>query len=65
MGAFTVATGVLYQAWPLEFFRWIGLAALAAVLVLWLAIMWRTAQGVRHGSLFLPHDARPSAAPVH
>lgn len=65
IGAFTVATGVLYQALPYDFFRWVGLAALVAVLILWLTTMWRTAQGVQRGSLFQPHDARPSTAPAH
>ncbi len=65
MGAFTVATGVLYQALPYDFFRWVGLAALVAVLILWLTTMWHTWQGVQRGSLFQPHDANPGAAPAH
>jgi len=57
LGAFTVASGVLYQAVPVAFFLWIGLAALAGLLVLWLVTLLRTAQGAWRGTIFLPHNA--------
>lgn len=58
VGAFTVATGVLYQALPVAFFRWVGLAALLSLLILWLVTLWRTAQGVRRGTIFWPHGVK-------
>ena len=57
MGAFTVASGVLYQAVPVAFFLWIGMAALIGLLGLWLVTLLRTAQGAWRGTIFLPHNA--------
>lgn len=57
LGAFTVASGVLYQAVPVAFFLWIGLAALIGLLGLWLVTLLRTAQGAWSGTIFLPHNA--------
>ena len=57
MGAFTVASGVLYQAVPVAFFLWIGVAALIGLLGLWLVTLLRTAQGAWRGTIFLPHNA--------
>lgn len=56
VGAFTVASGILYQAVPFALFLWAGLAALIGLLALWLITMGRTLRGAWQGSLFLPHD---------
>ncbi len=58
VGAFTVASGVVYQALPLGFFRLVGMAALVGLLALWLVTLWRTLQGVRRGTIFMPHGVR-------
>ncbi len=63
LGAFTVSTGVLYQALPLDFFLWIGLIALAALAGMWVITMTATAQGVSRGTIFLPHGNRPGTVP--
>jgi tellurite resistance protein TehA-like permease len=55
LGAFTVATGVLYQSIPKAVFQWTGLAVLAIVIVLWLIVTVRTAQGIFRGTIFVPH----------
>ena len=52
-----VASGVLYQAVPVAFFLWIGVAALIGLLGLWLVTLVRTAQGAWRGTIFLPHNA--------
>ena len=65
VGAFAVASGVLYQAAPFEFFLWSGLAALIALLALWLVTFVRTLQGVWQGSIFLPHGANPKPEQAH
>jgi len=57
LGAFTIASGVLYQAVPVAFFLWIGVAALIGLLILWLVTLTRTAQGAWRGTIFLPHNA--------
>jgi len=57
VGAFVVATGVLYQALPLAFFLWIGVATLIFLLILWLAVAIRTLLGIWRGSIFAPHPA--------
>jgi tellurite resistance protein TehA-like permease len=59
MGAFTVASGVLYQAVPAAFFLWVGLAALTALFGIWLVVAWRTLQGAWQGSIFQPHQVKP------
>lgn len=55
VGAFVVATGVLYQAIPLGFFKWIGLSGLTFLLILWLVVAVNTLLGVWRGSIFAPH----------
>lgn len=55
VGAFVVATGVLYQAIPLAFFRWIGISVLALLLILWVVVAVNTIIGVWRGSIFVPH----------
>ncbi|MBL8094315.1 MAG: hypothetical protein JNL73_09100 [Anaerolineales bacterium] len=60
MGAFTVSTGVIYQTFPLDFFLWIGLTGLAALLILWLITVVRTLQGAFKGTIFLPHASPAS-----
>jgi tellurite resistance protein TehA-like permease len=55
VGAFTVATGVLFQAITLAFFQWIGLSALTFLLILWLVVAANTLIGVWRGSIFVPH----------
>lgn len=60
VGAFTVASGVLYQALPYAFFRWVGLLALLALLALWLITAVRTLNGVRNRSIFVPHGPKPA-----
>ncbi len=55
VGAFVVATGVLFQAIPLAFFQWIGLSALTFLLILWLVVAFNTLRGVWRGSIFKPH----------
>jgi C4-dicarboxylate transporter/malic acid transport protein len=57
IGAFVVATGVLNQAIPLAFFLWIGVAALAFLLLLWLVVAIKTLLGVWRGSIFVSHPA--------
>ncbi len=57
VGAFTVATGVLFQAIPLAFFQWIGLSALSFLLILWLVVAANTLIGVWRGSIFAPHPS--------
>lgn len=60
VGAFTVASGVLYQTLPYLFFRWVGLLALLALLALWLITAGHTLQGVRNRSIFAPHSPKPA-----
>lgn len=55
VGAFTVASGVLYQSLPFEFFRWVGLVALTGLFGLWLVTIGQTLKGVLNGSIFLQH----------
>ncbi len=55
LGAFTVSSGVLYQALPVTFFLWTGGAALTLVLAIWLVTLARTALGAWQGTLFQPH----------
>lgn len=55
LGAFTVASGVLYQAIPSALFLWTGLLALAALMLVWLVVAGRTLQGVLQGSIFHAH----------
>jgi C4-dicarboxylate transporter/malic acid transport protein len=55
VGAFTVSTGVLFQAIPLAFFQWVGLSALTFLLILWLVVAANTVIGVGRGSIFAPH----------
>lgn len=55
VGAFVVATGVLYQAIPLAFFQWIGVSVLALLLILWAVVAVNTTLGVWRGSIFKPH----------
>lgn len=55
VGAFTVASGVLYQAVPFALYLWVGLAALTGLLAFWLVTMGRTLRGAWQGSIFLPH----------
>ena len=55
LGAFTVATGVLYTSIQLNFFLWVGIAALAGFLLLWGVVFMRTLQGTWSGKLFIPH----------
>lgn len=62
LGAFAVATGVLYQAIPTAVFQWTGLAVLAVVIVLWLIVTARTALGIFQGTIFAPHAAPAAAA---
>jgi C4-dicarboxylate transporter/malic acid transport protein len=64
IGAFTVASGVLYQSAPFDFFLWVGLAALASLLVVWLVTILNTVRGAWNGSLFQPHTppAKPQPA---
>lgn len=58
MGAFTVASGVVYQAIPAAFFLWTGLTALTALFGIWLVVAWRTLQGAWQGSIFHPHQVK-------
>lgn len=58
IGAFTVATGVLYQAIPAAFFLWIGLGALTALFGIWLVVSWRTVLGAWQGSIFRSHQVK-------
>ncbi len=59
VGVFTVASGMLYQAMPVFFFLWIGLATLIGLLVLWVATLLRTIQGAWRGTIFLPPAVQP------
>lgn len=59
VGAFAVASGVLYQAIPFAFFLWTGLTALAGLMGLWLVVAGHTLQGVWQGSIFHPHHIKP------
>lgn len=58
LGAFTVASGVLYQAIPYGLFLWTGLAALFGLTVWWGVVTFRTAQGIASGAIFKPHGAQ-------
>ncbi len=63
LGAFTVSTGVVYQALPVDFFLWVGLTALAALFGLWLVTVFRTAQGAFKGTIFAPHSGPQGGGP--
>ncbi len=58
-GAFSVASGVLYQALEYPLFLWVGLAALTGLILLWLIITGRTLAGIANGSLLRSHAAPP------
>ncbi len=60
VGAFTVSSGVLYQAVPQPLFLWVGLTALLGLMGLWLVVTWRTLHGVWQGSIFQPHPVKPA-----
>ncbi len=53
-GAFVVSTGVVFQATQAAFFQWIGLASLAAFLVIWAMVAVHTVQGIISGEIFTP-----------
>jgi C4-dicarboxylate transporter/malic acid transport protein len=59
VGAFTVASGVLYQAVQMGFFLWVGLSALAGLIGLWLVVAVRTLHGIWLGSIFHHPPAKP------
>jgi tellurite resistance protein TehA-like permease len=61
VGAFTVSSGVLYQAVPQPLFLWVGLTALLSLMGLWLVVAWRTLRGAWQGSIFQPHPVKPAA----
>lgn len=56
LGAFAVATGVLFTATALAFFLWVGLAALLGYAALWLVVFLYTLKGAWNGTLFIPHN---------
>lgn len=58
LGAFSVATGVLYQAVPSAFFLWSGLAVLTFLLLLWLAVTLWTVLGILRGTIFASHSPK-------
>ncbi|MBC8331900.1 MAG: hypothetical protein H8E28_07955 [Anaerolineae bacterium] len=53
-GAFVVSTGVVFQATQAAFFQWVGLASLAAFLIVWGMVAARTVQGIVSGEIFKP-----------
>lgn len=55
LGAFIVSTGVIYQAFHVAFFQWIGLTALAGFAVIWVGVATRTVKGIVSGTIFQPH----------
>ncbi len=54
LGAFTVATGVLYQSLSFPVFLWIGALGLVGLFVLWGVTFVRTLYGAWRGTLFAP-----------
>jgi tellurite resistance protein TehA-like permease len=58
VGAFTVASGVLYQAMPVAFFLWTGLASFVVLVAFWLIIFSHTLRGIWQGSIFIPHSSK-------
>ncbi len=58
VGAFTVATGVLYQAVTYPFILWVGLGAFTFLLALWVFVTWHTLLGVLRGTIFAPHSPK-------
>ncbi len=62
LGAFTVATGALYQNWSHPFFLGIGAISLVSLILIWAVTFIRTLQGAWRGTLFAPPMHRPEKA---